>query len=129
MSSVTTTTGQTVIAALNTVNVAANVITGLMSNAVMAYDMLYTYVSTDRTKQLASSKIAMSQFLIDLEEDPAIAIAEKRKRRTDRLKNDAELAALYSHSKNELKGVMEEIRESMNIPKTQHLQVIDQKSA
>lgn len=114
MSSVTASTGATIIAALNTVNVAANTLTGLITNLATGSDILSTYVTTARTQQLARTDVEMSQFLIDLEEDSAIEIATRRKKRTDRLANDEDLNKLYIKSKTDLAPVMEKIRARLN---------------
>jgi hypothetical protein len=67
-----------------------------LNNINLGLGTLSTYVNTARTTQSAQAKIEMKNFLISLEEDPAIAIAERRKKRANRLAKDGTSAIIGS---------------------------------
>jgi hypothetical protein len=110
MSSVITTTGNTVVSVLNTINVVATQTARTINTVAAGLDMLDTFVGAARTKQIARTELEMDSFLLELHEDSALQTAQRQKTLSSTLRNDPELSKLFTENHQRLNAVMERIQ-------------------
>lgn len=117
MASILTSLSNTANNVLNTVSTVANTATQSVNSAASAFDMIDTYVTAAKERQLANTAADMDSFYEELAERKALENAERQQAIVDKLLAKPELSKLYTENHNRLKTVIDAVR-NRNNPKS-----------
>lgn len=84
--------------------------TKLVGTVGVSIDMLDTFVTDARKRQIARSKLSMREFYKELHEDTSLAIANRQREIQSKLQADPALTKLYEENFVELQSIIDELK-------------------
>ena len=106
MTTVTKSVNDSVVSVLNTVTTIANQTSNTITTLTSGLEMLDVFVNTQKTKQLARTKIELSTFHDRLIEDSALEEAERQMEILNKVKQSAEFKSLYEQNHKKLAAIL-----------------------
>lgn len=93
-----------------TVGSVANQLTRTVDTAGQALDMLNSFVSTARTKQIARTAVDLETFYDQLLEDSSMESAKRQEALANELSQNQNLKTLYTENHKKLDSVIQKLR-------------------
>lgn len=110
-------TGNTFSSILGAINTVAQRTTQLVNTSAQGVDMLDSFVTKARTKQVANDEFEMENFVARLKKECSEREALFDRELDRRLGSDPELQALYNSNMQRLSAVEERIKAKLAAPK------------
>lgn len=108
--SVITSASEATVSVFDTIAHTASQTTKLVNTIGVSVDMLDTFVSDARKRQLARSKVSNAEFYKELHEETAKNIAARQRALQQELEIDPQFKELYTEAYTELKSIIEELQ-------------------